>query len=36
VYPPAVQHYGDYSAGVQDPFGNLWFPSQHREDTAEG
>jgi PhnB protein len=35
VYPPAVQHYGDYSAGVQDPFGNLWFPSQHRPP-AEG
>jgi PhnB protein len=34
LYPPADQPYGDRSAGVRDPFGNLWFIATHMRDVA--
>lgn len=32
VMEPADQFYGDRSAGVKDPFGNLWWIATHKED----
>ena len=32
VMEPADQFYGDRSAGVQDPSGNLWWIATHQED----
>ena len=32
VQPPADQFYGDRSAGVKDPCGNLWWMATHIED----
>ncbi|WMJ74078.1 VOC family protein [Cytophagaceae bacterium ABcell3] len=31
---PALQFYGDRSAGVKDPFGNTWWISTHVEDVS--
>ena len=31
---PADQSYGDRTAGVKDPFGNLWWISTHVEDVS--
>ena len=28
LWEPADQHYGERTAGVQDPFGNQWFPGR--------
>jgi PhnB protein len=36
VMEPADQFYGDRSAGVRDPAGNIWYVATHQEDlTAE-
>jgi PhnB protein len=32
VMEPTDQFYGDRSAGVKDPFGNLWWIATHKED----
>lgn len=32
IQPPTDQPYGDRSAGVRDPFGNLWFIATHVRD----
>lgn len=34
VMPPADQFYGDRSAGVKDPAGNVWWIATHKEDVA--
>jgi len=35
VQEPADQRWGDRSAGVKDPFGNLWFIAKHLEDALQ-
>ncbi len=35
VQEPADQHWGDRSAGVKDPFGNLWFIAKHLENAPQ-
>lgn len=32
LWPPTDQPYGDRNGGVQDPFGNQWFPSTRIKD----
>lgn len=34
IQPPTDQPYGDRSAGVRDPFGNLWFIATHVRDVT--
>lgn len=34
ISEPADQPYGDRSAGVTDPFGNVWYIATHKEDVA--
>jgi uncharacterized glyoxalase superfamily protein PhnB len=34
IMEPADQFYGDRNGGVQDPTGNLWWISTHKEDVA--
>jgi len=34
IQPPTDQPYGDRSAEVRDPFGNLWFIATHIRDVA--
>jgi uncharacterized glyoxalase superfamily protein PhnB len=34
VMEPADQFYGDRSAGVKDPSGNMWWIATHKEDVA--
>ena len=34
VMPLADQFYGDRSAGVKDPSGNIWYIATHTEDVA--
>lgn len=35
IHEPATHFYGDRSAGVVDPAGNVWFIGTHVEDVSE-
>ena len=35
VMPPTDQFYGEYDGGVQDPQGNMWWISTHREALSD-
>lgn len=35
IREPANQFYGDRSAGVRDPIGNIWWISTHIEDVSQ-
>ncbi|MGH2360944.1 MAG: VOC family protein [bacterium] len=34
VMEPADQFYGDRSAGIKDPLGNIWWIATHKEDVS--
>ncbi|MDQ1408456.1 MAG: hypothetical protein QOJ41_191, partial [Acidobacteriaceae bacterium] len=34
VEAPATKPYGERSAGVKDPFGNIWFLATYHGDNA--